>query len=376
MITIVHLITGLELGGAERMLMQVAGRADRRHFHPVVVSMTGPGSMGPLIEAAGVTVRSLGLRRGLPDPRGIPRLVRILRELRPAVLQTWLYHADLLGLIARRFGPPGRLLWNLRCSEMADTAALCRVLARCSSIPDGVVVNSQAGQRYHAALGYRPRRWVAIPNGFDTALFRPDAEARRRGRAELGIPADGVAILLPARYHPMKDHANFLAAAARLANRRPEVHFALAGAGAEPGNRALAQAVAAQGLGGRIRLLGERSDLAVLYPVFDIATLSSAFGEGFPNVLGEAMACALPCVATDIGDAAAIIGDCGIAVRPRDPEALAAGWEQLIGLGFERRAALGLRARERVVQRYDLASVVRCFEALYEEIAATGAAGR
>ena len=370
MINVMHLITGLELGGAERMLSHVVTRADRRCFHPIVVSMTGRGRIGAQIEAAGVAVRSLGLRRGVPDPRGITRLGRIVREFRPAVLQTWLYHADLLGLAARWFGPPRRLLWNLRCSDMADAVALVRILAKCSSMPDGVIVNSAAGQRYHMALGYRPRRWVAIPNGFDTGFFHPDTEARQRGRAALGIPMEAGAILLPARFHPMKDQANFLAAAARLASRAPDVHFALAGEGVGPSNCALSQAAHAHGLHSRIHLLGERDDLETLYPVFDIVSLSSAFGEGFPNVLGEAMACAVPCVATDVGDAAAIIADCGVTVPPRDPEALAAGWEGLLALGVEGRRALGLRARRRIAEHYDLGRIVGCYETLFAEMAA------
>ncbi|HET6238862.1 MAG TPA: glycosyltransferase [Acetobacteraceae bacterium] len=369
MITILHLITGLEVGGAERMLAHIASCSDRRRFRSVVVSMTGTGRMGPLFEAAGVPVRSLDLRRGVPDPRGILRFLRILREYRPDILQTWLYHADLLGLIARQLSPTKRLLWNLRCTEMEGTAGLTRLLAWGSGVPEAVIVNSYAGQRYHETLGYQSRRWVMIPNGFDTECFRPDTGARRRGRAELGISDDAVALLLPARYDAMKDHANFLAAAAKLAGRHPEAQFALAGAGAEPGNRELSEAIAAHGLADRIRLLGERRDIEALYPTFDIVTLSSAFGEGFPNVLGEAMACGVPCVATDIGDAAAIIGDCGIVVPARDPEALAAGWQRLMGLGAHGRAALGARARARIVEHYDLALVVARFEVLYDEIA-------
>jgi glycosyltransferase involved in cell wall biosynthesis len=371
MITIVHLITGLELGGAERMLAQVVGRADRSRFRPVVVSLTRPGPVGAAIAEGGISVRSLGLRRGMPDPRGIVRLAAILRELHPAVLQTWLYHADLLGVLARWFAPAGRLIWSVRCSDMAGSHALCRILARLSAVPDCVAVNSAAGQRAHMAMGYRPRRWRLIPNGFDTELFRPDDETRRRGRTGLGIPEEAVAVLLPARVHPMKDHGNFLAAAARLAARHPATWFALAGSGADPGNRALAGAIAANSLTGRLRLLGEQADMAALYNAFDIVTLSSAYGEGFPNVLGEAMACGVPCVATDVGDAAAIVADCGVSVRPRDPAALAAGWESLIALGRDGRMALGQRARRHIVAHYDLAQAVGHFEALYQEIVGT-----
>jgi glycosyltransferase involved in cell wall biosynthesis len=373
MITILHLITGLETGGAQRMLYHVASHTDRSRFRPVVVSMTGPDAMGPVIEAEGVPLRSLGLRRGMPDPRGLLRLIRLLHEFRPAILQTWLYHADLLGLAARPFAPSTRLLWNIRCTDMASNSGLVKLLARCSGVPDAVVVNAEAGQRYHQAQGYRPKRWVTIPNGIDTSSFRADPEARRRGRAELGIPDDVVAILLPARYHPMKDHATFLAAAA-LASRQADLRFACAGAGCDPANRELTGAITTHRIGDRVQLLGERRDLAALYPAFDIVTLSSAYGEGFPNVLGEAMACAVPCVATDTGDAALIIGDTGIIVPPRDPPALAEGWRRLAELVPEGRAELGTKARARIVERYDIDQIVPRFEALYEEIAGTGAA--
>ena len=370
MITVLHLITGLETGGAERMLVHLAGCTDRQRFRSVVVSMTSPGTMGPLIEAAGVPLRSLDLRRGLPDPRAILRLAGILREFRPDVLQTWLYHADLLGLIARRLGLVRHLVWGLQSSERGDLPILRRILAWSSSAPDAVVTASRAGKPSHESIGYRPRRWVHIPNAVDTAALRPDADARRRGRGMLGIAEDAVAILLPARYHPMKGHGNFLAAAARLASAYPKLLFAMAGAGTDPSNLDLAAAVAAHGLAQRALLLGDRRDIETLYPAFDIVTLSSAFGEALPMVLCEAMACGVPCIATDSGDAALVIGEAGIIVSPRDPAALAAGWAQLIALGDEGRAALGARARARIVEHYDLDRVVPRFEALYQEIAA------
>ncbi len=369
MITLMHLITGLETGGAERMVLNLAARADRSRFRPVVVSLTGTGAMGPLIEAAGVPVRALGMRRGVPDPRGIIRLALILREFRPAVLQTWLYHADLLGLIMRRLGLVPHLLWGLQCSESIDTSIVRAVLARCSGIPDAVVTVSEVGRLVHEAAGYRPRRWVHIPNAVDTSVLRPDAEARMRGRASLGIAEDAVAVLLPARYHPMKDHANFLAAAALAAEACPNARFVLAGPGTEPGNPVLDRAIAELGLGGRVLRLGERRDLERLYPAFDLVTLSSAFGEGLPLVLAEAMASGIACVATDSGDSAAIIGDTGRVVPPRDPVALAAAWVDMLALSPESRHALGARARARIQQDYDLAGIVARYECLYEDIA-------
>ena len=368
MTTIVHLITGLEIGGAERMLTRLAAGSDRERFTTLVVSMTDAGKMGPLLIGAGIAVEALGMRRGLADPSGLARLLKILRRERPQVLQTWLYHADLLGLTARWLGQAPGLVWNVRCSEFVGSKAVRLALSRLSSMPDAVIVNSLAGQRFHQSLGYRPKRWEHIPNGIDTSELRPDEAARRRLRAALGIEEDMIAIGLPARYHPMKDHTTFLAAAAKLAQRRPEVVFALVGAGIEPGNRELTEAIAAHGLEHRVRLLGERQDMRAVYPGFDIAASSSAFGEGWPNVIGEAMSCGVPCVATDSGDSADILGPTGLVVPPRNPPALAAAWERLAALGPDERRRLGAEARERIVRHYDLAAVIGCYEALYDEI--------
>ncbi|MBV8337475.1 MAG: glycosyltransferase [Alphaproteobacteria bacterium] len=209
-----------------------------------------------------------------------------------------------------------------------------------------------------------------MPNGLDIDTLRPDPEARRCFRAKSCIDDNTTLIGLPARYHPMKDHETFFAAAAILETKSSNVSFALVGAGVEPSNRALAKAMAASGLGGRVRLLGERDDMAGFYVALDIATLSSAFGEGFSNVLGEAMACGLPCVATDSGDAAELLGPAGVVVPPRDPLALAAAWQRLIEIGPEGRRSLGKQARLRIARNYGLQATVARYESLYTEIAA------
>jgi glycosyltransferase involved in cell wall biosynthesis len=326
--------------------------------------------MGPLIEAAGVPVRSLGLRRGVPDPRGILRIIRILRGFQPTVLQTWLYHADLLGLIVRELRQVPHLVWGLQCSESIDAKVVRAILARSSARPDAIVTVSQAGRRVHEALGYRPRRWVHIPNAVDTRSLHFSPDARAGARARLGIAEERLAILLPARYHPMKDHATFLAAAAIMARACPQALFVLAGAGTEPNDSTLGRVIAAHRLVDRVLPLGERDDLEALYPAFDIVSLSSAFGEGLPLVLAEAMAFGIPCVATDSGDTATLIGDTGEIVPPRQPEALAAAWQRVALLGRNGRDIRGAQARARIEAYYDLDSIAKRYAELYEEIAA------
>src|SRR5712692_5666169 len=224
MLTILHLITGLETGGAEGMLARLVTRTDRSRFHSVVVSVTDTGTVGPMIAGSGIPVEALGIRRGMVDPRGVTRLIRVLRRYRPYIMQTWLYHADLFGLIAARLGYAPHLAWNIRCSDMAGPNVVRAILSRCSALPDRVIINSLAGRRFHEGIGYHPRRWDYIPNGYDTALLRPDETARLRLRAALGLDPAAIVIGMAARYHPMKDHANFFAAAAaaRQAAARPE----------------------------------------------------------------------------------------------------------------------------------------------------------
>jgi glycosyltransferase involved in cell wall biosynthesis len=366
---IVHLITGLAAGGAERMLWRLAVGSDRGRFRSIVVSMIPGGLVEDLLKSAGIEVVTLGMPRGLPDPRGLARLVGLLRATRPHVLQTWLYHADLLGIAAHALERSPRLLWNIRCTDAVGPPPLLRVLRYSSRLPDGVVVNSAAGQRFHEALGYRPKRWYYIPNGFDTRELRPDPAARHRLRRELGIGEETIVIGMAARFHPMKDHPSFLRAAAELARTRADVVFVLAGTGMTPDNRELARSIADLGLGARIRLLGERPDIAAVYPAFDIATLSSAFGEGCPNALGEAMSCGIPCVTTDSGDSAQLVGDTGIVVPRRDPARLAAAWEELAAKPAERRA-LGRRARARIERDYAVETIIERYQALYSEMGA------
>jgi glycosyltransferase involved in cell wall biosynthesis len=199
-------------------------------------------------------------------------------------------------------------------------------------------------------------------------VFRPDPEARSSVREELGVSATTRLIGLVARFDPQKDHEGFLLAARLLRTRCPDVNFVLAGGGVDQRNRQLARVVADAGLSDVVHLLGPRTDIPRLMSALDIASLSSRWGEAFPNVVAEAMACGVPCVVTDIGDSAEIVGDTGVVVPPCDPEALARGWEQLLGLPAEQRHALAQQARARIAARYDLTQVARRYEAFYSEL--------
>lgn len=371
-VRILHLITDLHIGGAENTVAKLVGAMDRERFENIVVSMTNGGALWPVIEQADVKVRSLSMRRGVPNPIAVLQLQRLLRTERPDILQTWLYHADLLGLLTRGRARIPRLAWNLRGSHLElskFSALLARVLARLARFPDVIMFNSQAGRRVHERMGYRPRRWEFIPNGFDLEEFRPNAEARTRLRTDLGLSANALLIGLVARYDPTKDHANFLNAAGILAKTCDNASFVLVGRGTDGTNDKLRAAIAANGLEGCVFLLGERRDVPEITAALDIATSSSS-GEGFPNAVGEAMACAVPCVVTDVGESRLIVDDTGRVVTAKDSSGLADAWRELIEVGAESRANLGTAARHRIEKYYSLARVVRRYEQLYTELAA------
>ncbi len=378
---IAHLITGLERGGAETMLARLVRAHKAMDVRSVVISMTGLGVYGGELRRDGFSVHDLGMTRGFPNPAALLRLVNILRQEKPDLLQTWLYHADLLGLIASRMSGVRPLCWNLRTSNMDMrhysrlSQILPRLLSKFSSFPDAVLANSHAAQTLHRAMGYAPKSWRIVPNGFDTALFRPDASSRKQVRAELGLDETAPVVGVVARFDPSKDYEGFLIAAEKAAKNNQDVRFVLAGLDIDGSNPAFHKA--AQGaLTGRVCLLGSRQDINRLMNALDVFCLPSAFGESFPNVIGEAMACGLPCVATDVGDSSLIVGDTGFIVPPRDPAALAKALLDMLALTRERRQAMGVKARQIIETTYSLDAIAKRYYKIYDELIAERGASR
>ena len=374
MIKIIHVITGLSTGGAEMMLFKLLSCTDRSAFDVSVVSLTSAGPMADKIEALGVRVTALKMRRGVPDPRVLVRLVKLFRQESPNLVQTWMYHSDLLGGLAARFaGIP--VIWNIRHSNLDKgvnkrmtilTARLCATLS--GIIPRRIVCNSETARKVHARLGYRDERFVVIPNGFNTDLFRPDPIARHEVRRELDVADDVLIFGLVARFDPQKDHRNFIRAAARFANSGIKARFVLCGDGIDHDNATLMSWIYDSEHSDSFTLLGRRSDVSRITAAFDVV-VSSSCGEGFSNAIGEAMSCGIPCVVTDVGESAAVVADTGIVVLHGNPEALANAFLEMAHYEEDVRRELGAKARDRVIQLYSLPAVVRCYDKLYLELA-------
>ena len=371
-----HVITGLSTGGAETMLLKLLSAASGSMEH-VVVSLGDEGTIGPRIVSLGVPVHCLGLKRNAPNPFQALSILRLARRIDPQLIQGWMYHGNLMASLAtlalrknaRHKKAP--VLWNIRQTvydlrrERWLTARLIRLGARLSARPASIIYNSQASATQHQGLGYRAEKRVIIHNGFDCEVLRPDDAARRAMRAELGVTDDKVLIGLVARYHPMKGHAGFLQAAGMVVRSHPQVRFVLAGSGVSCTQPQLMESIRQNGLQGYVILLGERSDIPCLNNAFDIGCSASAWGEGFSNSIGEAMACGVPCAVTQVGDSAYIVGDSGLVAPPREPEALADAIVRLIDMGRIGRQQLGAKARRRIETEFGLPAIVRRYENLY-----------
>ena len=384
---ILHVITGLTTGGAEMMLAKLLARLPAGETRHIVVSLTGGGPLADRIAALGVPVIQLGMNRpGLAKlaalAGGFLRLRRLIRQERPDIVQAWMYHANLFaGLATRGFFRAPPVIWGIRQSDLdpqASKPATIRVakLGGLLSRPlsDTILCCSEIARVVHERIGYDPARMVVIPNGFDLGEFKPDATARAALRRELNLPETAPLVGLIARFDAQKDHRGFLAAAAQVRRAAPDAHFLLCGGGVEPANRQLAGWIDDFDLGARCRLLGARADMPAVTAALDVAVSSSAFGEGFPNVLGEAMACGVPCVATDVGDSRMIVGQTGRIVAPRDPAALAEAIVDLLSLPAAARGALGADARARIAERFEIGVIAGRYLALYRDTLAAKAA--
>jgi glycosyltransferase involved in cell wall biosynthesis len=370
---VLHVITGLGQGGAETMLCKLVAAADRARFHHSIVSLTGLDAIGQKILELGVPVTALGMNPSFPSPSKLVPLFRLLKSETPDILQTWLYHADFLGLLTGRLAGIRRVVWSIRCSYVAvelypfKLRFLIKLLAMLSRFPDAILTNSRAGMVEHERLGYRNLHWVVIPNGFDTRRFKPSPEARENTRHNFGIPPGAPVVGLVARFDAMKDHGNFIDAAHRLLLREPTAHFILVGRGVECSNPFFCERIDGTALSGRFHLLGEQSDVSQIIPAFDVGVLSS-LGEGFPNVLGEIMACGVPCVTTDVGDCGLIIGDTGRVVPARDSAALGDAIAGLLALPVAERERKGLAARTRIEEQFGMSRVITAYEKFYSNL--------
>lgn len=374
---IAHIITGLGQGGAESVLFRLATYTDTATRH-VVISLTDEGVYGQRLRAAGVQVHTLGMPRGRITLSGIRMLRALLIDEAPDAVQTWMYHADLIGGVAARLAGLRAVAWGIRNSgnHLNRSSRSARLVLRACAmlsgrVPRAIVCAAQDAAERHKALGYRADRMVVIPNGYDLSRYAPDAEAGQRMRALWGVSPEAPLIGCVARWDPLKDHRNLLAALGILLRDGQDqgLRCVLVGRGMTPANAELLALIDSEGLQGRIILNGPSDDVPAVMNSLDLHVLSSC-AEGFPNVVAEAMACGAPSVVTDVGDAAHIVGDTGIVVPAEQPAALARGIAQALrDIAVRGRASAGAAGRARVLELFDLGRMVQAYEAVWKRIA-------
>jgi glycosyltransferase involved in cell wall biosynthesis len=378
-IRIAHVITGLETGGAQRSLLSLIQAMDPAKFQSIVVSLKPPDSMSQKFSEAGIEVHHLGIRK---DPvsllLGLARLCRIMETYRPHIMQGWMYHANVLCTLAQVLLPgKPKVVWGIRHSlhdltkEKRTTRWVIKLGARLSRKADRIVYNAHSSAAHHRALGYNEDRELVIPNGVDCKRFKPSEEARKWLRREvLGLDENQYLVGMVARFHATKSPDIFLEAASIVARQRADVKFVMVGKGMDQRNEALKSLIQANGIQSSMFLLGERSDMERIVPGLDVLC-SPSRSESFPNVVIEAMACGVPCVVTDVGDSARIVGDCGLVVPKGNPEAIAAALVKVLDLHPREREGLGRKARERS-KSFSLDRTKEMFAMLYESLVEAG----
>jgi glycosyltransferase involved in cell wall biosynthesis len=372
---IVHIITGLNDGGAEAVLYRLC-KYDTTNTH-VVISMMDQGKYGPLLRECGVDMYCLGMpRRGL-KLKGLNLLRKHLKKEKPDVIQTWMYHGDLVGGVIARILGYKSICWGIRHSTLEKgkspqstilVAKLCSLLSHV--VPAKIICCSQRAAEVHQQLGYSKNKIVVIPNGYDLDQFSPDQEARQRLRTEWGISDDLPLLGMVARYDPQKDHVNLIKALGMLKKSGKEFRCVLVGSGMDLSNSELVALIEDEDIEDRVLLLGRRLDIQKVMNAIDLHILSSSYGEAFPNVLAEAMACGTPCITTDVGDAALIVGETGWVVPPKDPTALTQAIANAVeechkpGKWDERKTA----SRERINENFCIENILEMYVREWQDV--------
>ena len=327
---IMHIITGLNNGGAEAVLYRLV-EADVRCNTHFIVSLMDKGFYGDRLKQCGVSVYTLNFSRGSISILGVINLIKILKKVKPDVVHTWMYHADLIGGIAARLVGIRSIVWSIhhanfdRQHNSRVTLSIIKICNWLSAyVPKKIISCSIKATKLHKTIGYSPEKFVQIPNGYNLNKFKPDADSRNVLRSKLGVAQDTFIVGMVARFDAQKNHRNLIYALQKLKCRGIDFICLLVGAEMDESNRELDSWIEEAGIAYQVKRLGLRTDIPAVMNALDLHVLSS-LGEAFPNVLAEAMACGTPCVTTDVGDAALIVGENGWVVKSQNGDALADG---------------------------------------------------
>jgi glycosyltransferase involved in cell wall biosynthesis len=371
-VTICHISTDLDIGGAEMMLLRLVDQQIADNKQVVVISLLGLGKVGEQLRQLGVTVYTIDMQGKLAFPLALWRLVRLLQKVKPDIVQTWMYHADLLGGIAAYWCGIRQIIWGIHCTRLPLGRPLTRLVMQASAwlsgkIPAKIVCVADAAKHNHIGYGYVAAKMQVIPNGFTVPTLVKSSVPSRPLLSALGVAADQFVVGCVGRFHPDKGQDLLIEAAALVIARQPHLRFVLAGRGCDANNLALTEQISRYGLTEQVLLLGERDDIPALLPEFDLFCMPSR-SEAFPVALGEAMLAGIPCVATRVGDSEVLGGPDTVFVDALDVSALANAILERSQLQPEFLLSLGMKGRQRVLDRFSIQSVSRQYEAIYQDL--------
>ena len=356
------------------MLSKLIRYSKRENFDIEVISLTGDGPVGTKIRHLNIPVIPLGMPVGRLSAQSLLRLYRHLRKRKPELVQTWLYHANLIGGVVARLAGVPCVCWNIHTSNLErkktkwHTRQSVRACAFLSHfVPSKINFVSKESAHIHQLKGYSTKKFNLIPNGFDVDEFVPDANAGLRIRMELDIPLTVPILGHVGRFDPLKNHTGLLKVFAKLIKDYPEVHLVCCGTGVTRENQTLKELCRTHSMIGRVHLLGNRNDIPALMNSFDVLVLPS-YAEAFPNVLGEAMACGIPCMVTDVGDCSEIVSESGWVVPPGDDKALEKMLRKVLALPKSALQQKGQIARAHIIKHYRIEDIVKKYETLYDDL--------
>ena len=369
---VAHIITGLNDGGAEHTLYKIC-KYDNVNKH-IVISLSGPGKYFPLLDRLGVSVYCLNLK--IFQIYKIFSLIKLLKFLKPDLVQTWLVHADFFGGIAARLAGIRKVIWNVRYSDVEFgktkflTIFIMKILVNLSFlIPQLIIINSKRGMKMYAAKRYDKKKLRLIQNGYDLSILKINRIKKKKFRKKIKIKKQIPLIGNVARFDPKKDHSNLLHALSILKLKNINFFCVLVGSKIQSHNTTLISAIQKFELVNNIKLLGQKNDITEVMNGIDIYVQSSSFGEGFPNVVAESMACGTPCVVTDVGDAFVIVGKTGWVVPPKNPfklaNAIEKGIREMKTKKWDKRS---YKARLMIKENFEIMKMVKLYNNLWDQI--------
>ncbi|MHA5067735.1 glycosyltransferase [Cetobacterium somerae] len=366
---IIHIITGLGNGGAETMLFKLLESMDKNSYELEVISMMDKGITGSKIEKLGIKVHALNMKRGIPNLNGIIKAINLCKNA--DIIQSWMYHADLFSFIISKFCKPKKLIWGIRRSNLEwnknkkSTIIIAKINSILSRYVNKIVSCSIVATEVHKKIGFDSKKLITIPNGFAIDKFYNIKESKEQLCKEFNITSEKKIFSLVGRWEVLKDHDNCLKALKILSKKREDFILILCGTNITEENQKLLDLIKENNLEEKVLLLGRREDIPKIMSATDVY-ISSSSGEGFPNVIGEAMACETICVVTDVGDSAYIVGETGEIVPRKNPLLLAKAIEKVLNYSEEEKSIKQKSARQRIIDNFEILNITKKYTNLYK----------